>query len=104
MIDGEYYAIPQLQGAMEIGAVVATGDTAAEAIDECKRIAKLVEGYSIEKPVDSMDEALVDLKKILSASASAPASKEQRAAEEAMKSGKISRKQYDKLASKHEWA
>ena len=104
IIEGEHYIVPQLTGMPEIGAVVATGKSAKEAIDKAKDIAKQVSGYDVEIPVDSMDEALVDLKEILKASASAPVSKEQRAAEDAMRSGKISRKQYDKLASKHEWA
>jgi hypothetical protein len=103
VIDGEHYIVPQLTGMPEIGAVVATGKTAKEAIDHAKEIAGKVEGYDVEIPVDAMDEALVDLKAILAESATKPVSKEQRAAEEAMKAGKISRKQYDRLADKHEW-
>jgi hypothetical protein len=104
VIEGEHYIVPQLTGMPEIGAVVGTGKTAKEAIDQAKDVASKVEGYDVEIPVDSMDEALVDLKEILKASASAPVSKEQRAAEEARKAGKISQRQYEKLASKHEWA
>ncbi len=101
IIDGEYYIVPQLCGMPEIGAVVATGKTAKEAISEVKRIAGLVEGYYLEAPVDAMDEAIEDLNKILGADK--PASKEQTKAEGALKAGRISAKQYEKLAEQHGW-
>ena len=99
VIDGEYYVIPQSHGAVEIGAVVATGDTAAEAIAECKRIAKLVEGYSVEAPVDAMDEALAGLKKLLADTKEEPKPPLQRKAEEMFRAGKISAKQLDKMVA-----
>ena len=87
----------------EIGAVVATGKTAKEAIDKAKAIAGKIESHQLEIPVDSMDEALEDLVKILGDKATKPASKEQTAAQDAVKAGKISARQYDKLADKNGW-
>jgi len=104
VIDGEHYVVPQLCGMPEIGAVVATGKTAKEAIDKVKEIAEQVEGYDVEIPVDSMDEALEDLKKVLKESAMKPEPKEQQTAREAVKSGKISAKAYEKMAEKQGWA
>jgi ribose 5-phosphate isomerase len=86
----------------EIGAVVATGKTAKEAIDKAKKIAETVESHQLEIPVDAMDEALEDLNEILGEQK--PASKEQSAAEEAKKAGKISQRQYDKLVERNGWA
>lgn len=57
VIDGEYYVSPQWTGNPAVGAVVAMGDTQEEAIAECKRLAKMVEGYSIEKPESALDKA-----------------------------------------------
>ena len=104
IIEGEHYIVPQLCGMPEVGAVVATGKTAKGAIDKAKEIAEQVEGYYLETPVEAMDEAIVDLKKILSQAARAPMSKEQSAAEDARKSGKISQRQYDKLVERNGWA
>ena len=87
----------------EIGAVVATGDTAEEAISECKRIAALVDGYSVEKPLEAIDEAYENLKKSLGEKADKPVPKEQATAEEAMRAGKISSKQFDKIAAREGW-
>lgn len=67
IIDGEHYVVPQSSGMPEIGAVVAMGNTPQEAIDECKRIAKLVDGYSIEAPVEAIDEAYEQLRETLKA-------------------------------------
>ena len=78
---------------------MATGDTAAEAIAECKRIAKLVEGYSVEAPVDAMDEALAGLKKLLADTKEEPKPPLQRKAEEMFRAGKISAKQLDKMVA-----
>lgn len=104
VIEGEHYIVPQLCGMPEIGAVVATGKTAKEAIEEAKRIAGLVEGYYVESPVESMDEALADLKEVLGDKATKPASKEQTQAEEMRRAGKISQRQYDKIAEREGWA
>lgn len=100
VIDGEYYVVPQSLGAPEIGAVVAMGDTAQEAIDECKRIAKLVTGFQVEAPVEAMDEALDNLRELLrdkgaDAAPKSPALRKRAAA--MMADGAISRRQYDKM-------
>lgn len=101
VIEGETYIIPLELGMPEIGSVVATGKTAAKAIAEAKRIAELVESHEMEAPVEAMDEALDDLTEILGEDK--PASKEQTKAETAMKAGKISQRQFEKLAEQHGW-
>jgi len=103
VIDGETFVIPQNAGAPEIGAVVATGPTAAAAIKECKRIAEMVDGYSIEKPIEALDKAKEELDKALGGAADKPVLKEQATAEEAMRAGKISAKQFDKIALREGW-
>jgi hypothetical protein len=95
LIEGEYYVIPQWTGCAEIGAVVATGDTAEAAIEECKRICTLVEGHLLDKPTDALDIAREQLAEVLGPDKKM--SKEQREAEKAFKQGKISNKQYDKI-------
>jgi len=102
VINGEHYVVPQLCGAPEVGSVVATGKTAKEAIEKVKTIAEQVKGYNLEMPVEAMDEALADLNDILGEQK--PASKEQRKAEDMLKSGAISQKQFDKLAEREGWA
>lgn len=101
VIEGETYIVPQLCGMPEIGAVVATGKTAKEAIKEAKRISGMVEGYYVEAPVEAMDEAHEDLIEILGEDK--PASKEQAKAEGMLKAGKISDRQFEKLAEQHGW-
>jgi hypothetical protein len=104
VIDGEYYVIPQWNGLPEIGAVVAMGDTAAEAIEECKRLAKMVDGYSIEKPVEALDEALINLKKSLKDAGGAGSDDGpdplHRKAEAAMLAGRISKRAYEKMIAR----
>jgi hypothetical protein len=99
VIDGEYYVIPQWTGCPQIGAVVAMGDTAKEAMDECKRIAELVEGYSLDKSAArTLEEAHADLVKILGDKASdKPKSRIERAADRAVSSGRMSDKQRERL-------
>ena len=104
VIDGDVFVSPQSTGMPEIGAVVATGRTAKEAIDKAKEIAGTIQSHQLEIPVEAMDEALVDLKQVLGGNSDKPASKEQRAAEDAVKAGKISQRQYDKLAKRNGWA
>jgi hypothetical protein len=90
--------IPQWTGCAEIGAVVAMGDTAEQAIEECKRICALVEGHLLDKPTDALDIAREQLAEVLGPDKKM--SKEQRDAEKAFKAGKISDKQYDKIMAK----
>jgi phosphoribosylamine-glycine ligase len=102
VINGEHYVVSQLGGGREVGSVVATGKTAKEAMDKVKAVAKEVKGYELEMPVDTLDEALESLNKLLADTK--PASKEQAAAEDAVKAGKISQRQYERLAERHSWA
>lgn len=95
VIDGEYYVIPQWTGMPEIGAVVAIGDSPQEAIDECKRMAEMVEGYSIEKPCNALDDALTDLNAVVGEDK--PKSKVEQRADELRAKGRISDKQYEKM-------
>lgn len=97
VIDGEYYVIPQASGMPEIGAVVAMGDTAQAAIDECKRIAKLVEGYSVEHPVESLDEAYANLKEILTGEKPDKPKREPSHADDLVRKGLISQRAYEKM-------
>lgn len=99
MIDGEYYVIPQHGGVAEIGAVVAMGDTADEAVAECKRIAEQIEGYQIEKPVQALDDAQRDLKKLL-AQQKPVSSPIERKADEMRRAGRISDRQYDRMIAR----
>jgi hypothetical protein len=94
-IEGQYYVIPQWTGMPEIGAVVAMGDTQDEAISECKRIAEMVEGHSIEKPLDALEQARDDLNEALGEDK--PQSKVEREADRLRMAGKISPKQYDRM-------
>ena len=97
VIDGEYYVVP---GMAEIGAVIGMGDTAQEAIEEAKRVADLVDGYSIKKPTEALDKALLELKAVLkSAKMEESASPARRKAEEMFRAGKISAKQLDKMVA-----
>ena len=57
VIEGETYIVPQLCGMPEIGAVVATGKTAKEAISEAKQIAGMVEGYCVKCPLEAVGKS-----------------------------------------------
>jgi hypothetical protein len=57
VIDGRHYVAPQWTGHKEIGAVVATGDSQEEAIENCRAIAEQVEGHYVSFDFDSLDEA-----------------------------------------------
>lgn len=94
-IEGEYYVIPQWTGSAEIGAVVALGNTPDEAIAEVKRIAALVEGHLLSKPVDALDIAREHLEQVLGPDK--PKSKAQKEAERRYAKGEISDKQFDKV-------
>ena len=98
VIEGEYYVIPQWTGSAEIGAVVALGDTPDDAIAEVKRVADLVKGHLLSKPVDALDIAREQLEQVLGPDK--PESKEQKKARELHKAGKISDKQLDRIMAK----
>jgi len=97
-IEGEYYVIPQWTGCAEIGAVVGIGDTPDEAIAEVKRIADLVEGHLLDKPIDALDIAREQLEQVLGPDK--PETKDQRKARELHKAGKISDRQLDKMMAR----
>ena len=102
IIDGEHYVIPQHSGMPEIGAVVAQGDTPQQAIDEVKRIAKLIDGYSIEAPVEAMDTAYEQLKATLKDSKAAGGDErdDKPSVGDALNSGRVSAKALQKLMAR----
>jgi predicted RNase H-like HicB family nuclease len=97
-IEDQYYVIPQWTGSAEIGAVVALGDTPDQAIAEVKRIAELVEGHLLDKPVDALDIAREQLDEILGPDK--PKSKDEVKAEGLRARGRISDKQFEKMIAK----
>ena len=64
VVDGRYYCAPQSSGLVEMGAVVACGNTLQEAIDKAKEIADTIEGHYIEIKTDSFDRAQEEFKKL----------------------------------------
>lgn len=98
VIAGEHYVIPFVDKRAQIGAVVATGDTADEAIAQCERIADEVKGHMIEKPVAALQESKKALQKLIGADK--PASKLEREAGELLAAGRISPKQYDRMIAR----
>jgi hypothetical protein len=95
VIEGEYYVVPHADRRQQIGAVIGMGDTVQAAIEQCKERAEQVEGYTIEKPIASLDEAREQLDEILGPEKKA--SKLERQAEELRRNGKISDRQYEKM-------
>ena len=55
-IDGVTYALP-IYGLSEIGAVVGTGETLDEAVENCKKHAEKIKGYKLSIETLSFDEA-----------------------------------------------
>jgi hypothetical protein len=101
IINGDCFVSPQSTGMPEIGAVVAAGKTAKEAIDKTKEIAEKVESHQLEIPVEAMDEALEDLKEVLGKKAEdKPLTKIERQADDLRRSGKISDKQFEKMLAR----
>jgi hypothetical protein len=99
IIGGERYVIPLWTGMPEIGAVVAVGDSAKEAIDQVRMIADEVKGHSIEKPCDALEDAARDLKELLGAEPPPPTPL-QRSADKLRKKGSISQRAYEKMVEK----
>jgi hypothetical protein len=56
VIDGKYYVAPHATGVAEIGAVVATGQTMQEAIDNVRDVAEQVEGYDVDFNAACLDD------------------------------------------------
>lgn len=64
VVNGRYYCAPQSSGLVEMGAIVATGDTLKEAIEKAKEIAETIEGHYIEIKLDSFDKAQEEFDKL----------------------------------------
>lgn len=103
--EGSKYVIPQGNKMTFLGAVVGYGDTAKEAIDKVSEVAKTVEAMDLKSQPEALDAALSDLKELLEKTGSSnEVSKEQAKAEAAVKSGVISRRQFEKMAEQRGWA
>lgn len=102
--EGSKYVIPQANKMPFLGAVVAYGGTAKEAIGKVSEIAKEVQALDIKSQPEALDAALDDLKEMLGKTSDAPPSKEEAKAEAARKAGKISQRQFEKLAEQHGWS
>jgi len=102
--EGAKYVIPQANKMPFLGAVVAYGDTAKEAIGKVMEIAKTVEAFEIASKPEALEVALANLKETLGKAGDAPVSKEQAKAEDMMKSGVISKRAFERLAEKQGWA
>jgi hypothetical protein len=91
-----------------LGAVVATGETAAAAMAACKNIAEKVEGLSIDKPVEALAKAHADLKQLLGDKADdRPKSRLERKADELSARGQLSPRARERMmerAQTHERA
>lgn len=98
--DGSSYVIPQANKMTFLGAVVTYGDTAEEAIEQCKDIAKTVDALEIDSNPAALDDAVTDLQKIIGPPA-APPSRFQSMVDELLHSGKISQRAYDRLIEEH---
>ncbi len=64
VVNGRYYCAPQKSGLVEMGAVVACGNTLKEAIEKAKEIAETIEGHYIEIKLDSFDKAQEEFDKL----------------------------------------
>ena len=62
--DGKHHYLPDRTGTSAIGSVVACGPTMQSAIEECKRIAKMVEGHSIEADASGLNKAQEQFAKV----------------------------------------
>lgn len=64
VVNGRYYCAPQSSGLVEMGAVVATGNTLKEAIEHATKIAETIEGHYIEIKTDSFEKAQEEFDKL----------------------------------------
>ena len=64
IIEGRYYAMPQVVNIPEIGGVVAGGNSIEEASDNVKKICDKVEGYYLEMFCESLDKAQEEIDKL----------------------------------------
>lgn len=63
-IKGKNYVIPQAIEMAEIGAVVATGDSAEDAIKNVTKIADKIEGYGIKFNFEALEQAKTEMEKL----------------------------------------
>ena len=61
-IDGKDFVAPQVIGLPDLGAVVGTGNTLLEAIQQCKEYAAQVKGFQLQVSLDSIDKGLETIK------------------------------------------
>jgi hypothetical protein len=101
--EGSTYVIPQANKMPFLGAVVGYGETAQEAIAKVTEVAKTVEAFDLKSQPEALETALADLKEMLGKAGDKPVSKEQAMAEESMKAGKISERQFEKMSAKNGW-
>ena len=52
------YIVPQIIGIPDVGCVVGTGNTLAEAVKSCKERAKLIRGFQVHVNVEAIDKGL----------------------------------------------
>jgi hypothetical protein len=95
VIEDGYYVIPHRVGMPHFGAVVALGNTLQGAIEECKRIAEMIDGHLIDKPVDALDAARDAFEEIMGEDK--PKSPLEREVEKKRARGEISDKQFEKM-------
>lgn len=62
-IEGKTYVVPQTEEYPEIAVIVGYGDTIDEAMKMGTEIAESVKGYSIEIPIEKLDEAKTEIEK-----------------------------------------
>lgn len=102
IIDGMHYCVPlgSQGGCSVIGAVAAIGDTAEEAIENCKAIAKQVQGHDIDFSPDTLDESWEALQQVLPKGIDTRKSKAEQRTDALRARGAISDKQYDKMKAR----
>jgi hypothetical protein len=64
MIEGRHYYVPQSIEMPEIGSVVASGESADEAINNCIKVAEKIQGYGIKFQFDALEQASEDMRKL----------------------------------------
>lgn len=64
--DNEYYIIPQTSQTSCVGAIVATGKTMDEALDQIEEISESIKGFYLEIPADCIEAAKGEIEKLKS--------------------------------------
>ena len=63
--DGVYWFLPQNDEMMQVGYVLGWGNTKTQAIDMAKKVAKEVKGFDIKINLGALDEADVEIQKLI---------------------------------------